>query len=131
MFELGISYRPEKEEMGCLKMALEVKHWQLVLNSVTCLHRIGSRGFTDERGKKPFFPFTKYVDNCHQNGLLVTWYHPPWRLETLPLTSVDRAVVFYRFFKGGSSFHIVLMLLLLNVFTLALGLVVKHCRYLM
>lgn len=108
--------------MGHLKTALEVNPTACALDPVISLYRIGSRSFIDEGGGKHFLSLCGQLPP-ELSLLSVSWYHLPWCLETLPLTLCTySSSVFYTFFKGGSSFHMSLMLLLLNVFTLVLGL---------
>lgn len=61
---------------------------------LTWLHRIGSRSFTDEGRKKHFFSLTMWTTTTRTVLLPMSWYHPAWHLETLPLPCVATAVLF-------------------------------------
>lgn len=95
---VSIPCKPKKEEIGCLKVALEVKACQRALESVTWLHRIRSRSFTDEGGKT--CPFTKYMDNYHQNCLTACELVPSSMALGNPAFDLCHysSSVFYRFF---------------------------------
>lgn len=74
-------------------MALEVNPTACALDPVISLYRIGSRSFIDEGGEKHFLSLCGQLPP-ELSLLPVSWYHLPWCLETLPLTSVPTAVLF-------------------------------------